>query len=91
VLLTIDVPREQVIEQYLLSNRAGEEIIERSRQQGHSWWHDALAPLIGVREEYIQASFDAVDADWGDFETYLREGLGVTDDEREAIRHNLLE
>ena len=91
VLLAIGVPRDQVVEQYLLSNRAGEQIIERSRQQGHAWWHDALAPLIGVREEYIQSSFDAVDADWGDFDTYLSRGLGITDEERTALRGNLLE
>lgn len=91
VLLSLDVPRDQVIEQYLLSNRAGEEIIERSKQQGNAWWHEALAPLIGVREAYIQASFDAVDSDWGDFDTYLSQGLGITAEEREALRANLLE
>lgn len=91
VLLTLGVPEDQVIEQYLLSNRAGAEIIERSKQQGNAWWHDALAPLIGVRESYIQSSFDAVTADWGDFETYLSQGLGLSDAEREAIQNNLLE
>ena len=90
-LLTIGVPEDQVIEQYLLSNRAGEQIIERSKQDGNSWWHEALAPLIGVQESYIQSSFDAVEADWGDFDTYLSQGLGITDAEREAIKANLLE
>ena len=47
--------------------------------------------MIGVRESYIQASFDAVAEDWGDFDTYLEQGLGVTKEEREAIRANLLE
>ena len=91
VLLAIGVPEDQVIEQYLLSNRAGDEIIERQRQVGNEFWHDALAPLVGVREEYIQSSFDAVAADWGDFDTYLSQGLGVTQEEREALRKNLLE
>ena len=80
-----------MIEQYLLSNRAGDEIIERQRQVGNEFWHDALAPLVGVREEYIQSSFDAVAADWGDFDTYLSQGLGVTREERKALRENLLE
>lgn len=91
VLLAIGVPEEQVIEQYLLSNRAGDEIIERQRQIGNEFWHDALAPLVGVREEYIRSSFDAVAQDWGDFDTYLSQGLGVTDEEREGLRKNLLE
>jgi protein-tyrosine phosphatase len=91
VLLSIGVPEDQVIEQYLLSNRAGDEIIERQRSVGNEFWHDALAPLVGVREEYIQSSFDAVAADWGDFDTYLSQGLGVSEDERESLRDNLLE
>lgn len=91
VLLSIGVPEDQVIEQYLLSNRAGDEIIERQRQVGNEFWHEALAPLVGVREEYIRSSFQAVAEDWGDFDTYLAEGLGVTAEEREALRNNLLE
>jgi len=91
VLLTLGVPEDQVIEQYLLSNRAGDEIIESNREKGREFWHDALAPLIGVREEYIQASFDAVKTDWGDFDTYLSQGLSITQEEREALRANLLE
>ncbi len=91
VLLSLGVPEDQVIEQYLLSNRAGDEIIERQRQAGNEFWHEALAPLVGVREEYIQSSFDAVAEDWGDFDTYLSQGLGVSDEERESLRKNLLE
>jgi len=91
VLLAIGVPEDQVIEQYLLSNRAGDEIIERQRQVGNAFWHDALAPLVGVREEYIRSSLNAVAEDWGDFDTYLSQGLDITDEERESLRSNLLE
>ena len=91
VLLTVGVPRDQVIEQYLLSNRAADEIIDRNRDRGGNFWHEALEPLIGVREAYIHASFDAVSNDWGSFDAYLEKGLGVTDAERDAIRDNLLE
>lgn len=90
-LLTLGVPEDEVIEQYLLSNRAGDEIIKSNQEQGHNFWHDALAPIIGVREEYIQASLNAVTSDWGDFDSYLTQGLGVTKEERTAIRANLLE
>jgi len=91
-LLTIGVPEDQVIEQYLLSNRAAEEILAANRGGGREQWSaEALAPLIGVRAEYIESSFEAVRADWGDFDGYLRDGLRITDAEREAIRKNLLE
>ena len=92
VLLTLGVPEEQVVEQYLLSNRAAQEIIERNLQPGRpAWDSDVFAPLIGVRAEYIQSSFAAVRQEWGDFDGYLRDGLRITDAEREAIRANLLE
>lgn len=91
VLLSLGVPEDQVIEQYLLSNRAGDEIIARQAEAGNSFWHEALAPLVGVREEYIQSSLNAVAEDWGDFDNYLHNGLGVTTEEREALRKNLLE
>jgi protein-tyrosine phosphatase len=91
VLLAIGVPEEQVVEQYLLSNRAAQEIIERNRLPGREQWTGILAPLIGVREEYIHSSFEAVRQEWGDFDGYLREGLRVSDAERESLRKNLLE
>ncbi|MEZ4282309.1 MAG: tyrosine-protein phosphatase [Myxococcota bacterium] len=91
VLLSIGVPEDQVVEQYLLSNRAAQEIIEKNRLPGREQWSGILAPLIGVREEYIHASFEAVRQEWGDFDGYLRDGLGITDAEREGLRRNLLE
>jgi protein-tyrosine phosphatase len=91
VLLTLGVPEEEVIEQYLLSNRASEEIIERNRSHDREIWTDVLRPLLEVRREYIEASFEAVHEDWGGFDRYLEEGLGITKSERDAIRRNLLE
>ena len=91
VLLTLGVPEEEVIEQYLLSNRAAEQIIEQASEREGGYIHDAVRPLIGVHETYIEASFTAVHEEWGDFDGYLHEGLGITDAEREAIRKNLLE
>lgn len=91
VLLSLGVEEDQVIEQYLLSNRAGDEIIARQAENGNDFWHEALAPLVGVRKEYIQSSLDAVADDWGDFDNYLHNGLEVTEEEREALRQNLLE
>ncbi|HPG27017.1 MAG TPA: tyrosine-protein phosphatase [Myxococcota bacterium] len=91
VLLALDVPEEQVVEQYLLSNRAAEQIIAQASRAQSGYMHQAVLPLIGVREEYIHASFEAVREDWGDFDRYLHDGLGITEAEREAIRKNLLE
>lgn len=91
VLLALGVPEEQVVEQYLLSNRAAQELIERNRRPGRHWDNAIMAPLIGVRAEYIEASFAAVREDWGDFDRYLHDGLGISESERAGLRKNLLE
>jgi protein-tyrosine phosphatase len=91
VLLTLGVPEDQVIEQYLLSNRAAAEIVDGQRTHGREIWADVLRPLLEVREEYIQSSFDTVRREWGDFDGYLERGLGITETERDAIRRNLLD
>ena len=91
VLLTLGVDEEEIIEQYLLSNRAAEQIVERQRIQGREMWAEILRPLLEVRREYIESSFAAVHEDFGSFDRYLEEGLGIDSAQRESIRHNLLE
>ena len=91
VLLTIGVAEEQVVDQYLLSNRAAEEILDRQRTHDRGIWLDVLRPLLEVREEYIESSFAAVREGWGSFDAYLEKGLGIDENEREAIVRNLLE
>jgi protein-tyrosine phosphatase len=91
VLLTLGVPEDQVIEQYLLSNRAVEQILAQYQGQGGEVWTDLLRPVIEVRAEYIEASLAAVREDWGDFEGYLERGLGISEEQRDAIRKHLLD
>lgn len=91
VLLTLGVPEEEVIEQYLLSNRAADEIIDRQRGHGREVWNDVLRPLLEVRREYIEASLEAVIEGWGSFDRYLAQGLGIDDRQRESIQRNLLD
>jgi len=91
VLLALGVDEDEVVEQYLLSNRAAEEILERQRGLGRDLWSELLRPLLEVRRSYFEASFEAVRVEWGGFERYLREGLGIGDPQREQLRENLLE
>lgn len=92
VLLALGVPEDEVIEQYLLSNRAAQALRENSTESdGGPWWNEVLQPLLEVRPEYIQASFEAVRADWGDFNGYLHRGLGISTEQRERLRNDLLE
>lgn len=96
VLLALGVDEEEVIEQYLLSNRAARELVARFEDQGGNsgWGTDfsgVLSPMLEVRREYIQASFDAVNRTHGSFDAYLADGLGIDEAQREQLRANLLE
>lgn len=92
VLLSLGVPEDEVIEQYLLSNRAAQALRENSTEKDRGpWWNDVLQPLLEVRPEYIQSSFEAVRNDWGDFDAYLHEGLGISAEQRRRLQDELLE
>lgn len=96
VLRTVGVPRETVIEDYLLSNRFLANKI---------YWYSFLGsmgslfrvppseirPLLEVRREYLEAAFAAIDERHGSFEAYLHEGLGLDDDTIARLRIAFLE
>ncbi len=91
VLLALGVEEEQVVEQYLLSNRSLNGIRERLEDGSDMNWGHLLAPFLEVRREYIESSFEAVRADWGSFDRYLHEGLEITAGQRKKIQESLLE
>ncbi len=91
VLLALGVDEEQVIEQYLLSNRDIEANLKRLQQLGDPGMTDLMKPFMEVRLEYIAASFVALRADWGTFDHYLYDGLEITEAQRSQLRESLLE
>jgi protein-tyrosine phosphatase len=45
----------------------------------------ALTPMLEVRPEYLSSAFDEVSTRFGDLSTYVRQGLGLTDDEIDTL------
>jgi protein-tyrosine phosphatase len=102
-LRALGVPEETVMEDYLLSNDNLEASNAATLDQVRPIVAGAqgipedqvdlgnLEALLTVRPEYLQAAFDAVDEQYGDFETYLTEGLGVDQATLDALRDRLLE
>jgi protein-tyrosine phosphatase len=41
--------------------------------------------LGSVQQSFLAAAFEAIDADYGDLETYLRDGLGLGAAERARL------
>jgi protein-tyrosine phosphatase len=51
---------------------------------------ELMRPVMRADRTYLDAAFAAVAAGWPTFDAFLREGLGLTDAELEALRENLL-
>ncbi|MBA2964052.1 protein-tyrosine-phosphatase [Ramlibacter sp. MAH-25] len=82
VLHTLGATREEIMRDYLLTN-------ERLKPSTYVW--KGIEPhvarvLWGVRPEFLQAAFDAVDEDHGGLDAYLRRALGVGEAERARLR-----
>ncbi len=96
ILSVLGVPRETVMEDFLLTNHYTAAATEKrllmievfSLFRADS---EALRPLFGVEPAYLEAAFDAIDAKYGDFDTYRRDALGLDDAELEAFRTLALE
>jgi protein-tyrosine phosphatase len=96
ILSVLGVPRETVMADFLLTNHYTAAATERrllmielfSLTRADS---DALRPLFGVEPAYLEAAFAEIDANYGDFDTYRREALGLDDAEVEAFRALALE
>lgn len=52
---------------------------------------ELLRPLFEARRAYLEAAFTTIESEYGSFDVYLREALGVDDDERAALQALLLE
>ncbi len=50
-----------------------------------------LDPLFDARAEYLAAAFASIEETWGDTDTYLAQGLGLSPDSRERLRARLLD
>lgn len=101
LLAALGVPRETIREDYLLSNTY------RSDEVEHRLAALRKAATLGVAESdvdmtnirafyilesaYIDAAFDEIERDYGSVENYLSEGLGLTGDDVQRLRDELLD
>ncbi|MGH1404016.1 MAG: tyrosine-protein phosphatase [Alphaproteobacteria bacterium] len=85
-LLTLGYNEEDVVRDYLTTN-----IFTFNELSGlYSKGPQSLRPAFGAHIEQIEASLQAIKEDYGDFETYRRDALGISDEEAEKIKINLL-
>lgn len=96
VLRTLGVPEATVYEDFLLTNHYTAERIERML-----WMirfaslfrtdPEQVRPVLGVERAYLEAAFAEIEKQYGGFEAYRRDALGLDDAETAAFRQLALE
>lgn len=82
LLKAVGASDEEVMRDYLLTN-------DRLQLPEASRWglsREAMEVLWRVQPEFLHAALDEVEAQHGSLEGYFREGLGLREAEREALR-----
>lgn len=95
-LLVLGVPRETVVRDYLLTNTYTEKRINKIEWliRFESLFRtdpEEIRPLLGVKQRYIEAAFEAMESEYGSIDNFIRDGLGIDAAMREQLRSNLLE
>lgn len=102
LLSALGVPWETIREDYLLSNKyrqseIGPRLEQLKRKYAAGMDIDVadvdatnMEAFYILQAEYIDASLAQAIADFGSMDAYIREGLGITEDELAALRANLL-
>ncbi len=80
VLLALGVPRDVVVQDYMLSN-----VVFRPPPRQRDASSEALAVLWGVERGFLEAALQAVDADHGGVASYLQQRLGLSSAALDAL------
>ena len=94
LLRVLGVPQDVIVRDYMLSkehslaSRKNELRLLRLFKGDEA--ADKLEVIMGVEEAWIEAAFATIDERWGSFDNYMREGLGLSDDDIARLRTNLL-
>jgi protein-tyrosine phosphatase len=87
ILHALGVPDEVIAEDYLLTNR----FYRRDPSASSDLPDDVRQVLGSVETSFLAAAYDAVGSDYGDLETYFRDGLGLGARERATLQASYLE
>ncbi len=95
-LSLLDVDREAVIENYLLTNRLNRRkarkyyalvlVVKRSK-----YYAKKIHSVFIADRRYIEAAFDEIEQKFGTLDRFFRDALGITDEMKAALKANYLE
>lgn len=96
LLSALSVDRQQILEEYLLTNEVNQPKAQMYYQQmlsaGKSEAEaEAVKNVFLAKETYLNEAFSAIDEQYQDMGTYLTEGLNIAEDRIVAFREKMLE
>ena len=90
IFMALGVPMEKIFEDYVLTNdymvRNGDFGDRFPELQSPELFHT----MMDAHPEYLRASLDEINKAYGSTDKYLRDGLGITDDDRAKLQEQLL-
>lgn len=94
LLRVLGVDQSTIHEDYLLSNQhvklIDKRVIAATLARGLKAYR-MIKPLLSVQGQWLEASFETIDKEWGSFDSYIREGLGLSDPDIKHIKDLFLE
>ncbi|MBR0692895.1 tyrosine-protein phosphatase [Bradyrhizobium lablabi] len=87
ILHALGVPDEVISEDYLLTNQ----FYKRDPSASSDLPDDVKQVLGTVQAAFLGAAFEAIEADYGDLDSYFRDGLGLGRAERNALEGRYLQ
>jgi protein-tyrosine phosphatase len=98
ILSALDVPRDTIVADYMLTIEHYDstrliEIVEGHLRDAkvESWERSWLIPYCSVHQDNIVAFLEAIDAEYGDVRNYLTSALGLSDQDLIKIQESYLQ
>ena len=94
LLLALGVPRKTVMEDYMLTAEyflPDREVSRLQAKYGMELETEVMMPILEVHPEYLQAAFDAIDAEFASLEDYLGRCLGLDEHKTALLRSRYLD
>ncbi len=89
----LGVPRDEIYADYLVSDEIIREFFAGAIDdfEARGGQRIVIERMFGARREYLGASFETVDREYGSVEGYFRDALGLKDAETISLRETFLE
>jgi protein-tyrosine phosphatase len=95
LLRILGVPRETIMQDYMASQQPALDSRRSQLLMLRLFKGEETAAkievMMGVDPAWLEAGFDEIDATWGSFDAYVRDGLQLDGADIEALRANLLQ